>query len=211
MWALVESGSVTTVYKSPKALTLGSVQYPRNIFELWTEAELQAINIYTCIEDKRNWKNQKYYNNTSATYAYKATVTINGVTHKKVVTESYGTATAKSLTDSTFSAQDETDGLGTEGEVKAKGLKTLHKEAVNAQAYSLLQDNDWMVVRKEEAGTAIPSDWSTFRANVRSTADSMKTKIDAVSDVDALAALYEYNDANPPVRPLGDFPKKPSS
>ena len=25
-------------------------------------------------------------------------------------------------------------------------------------------------------------------------------------DVDALAALYVYNDANPPVRPLGEFP-----
>jgi hypothetical protein len=36
-------------------------------------------------------------------------------------------------------------------------------------------------------------------------------KIDAVSDVDALAALYVYNDANPPVRPLGEFPTPPSS
>ena len=34
----------------------------------------------------------------------------------------------------------------------------------------------------------------------------MKTKINAVSDVDALAALYVYNDATPPVRPLGEFP-----
>ena len=40
---------------------------------------------------------------------------------------------------------------------------------------------------------------------------SMKTKINAVSDVDALAALYVYNDATPPVRPLGEFPDVPSS
>ena len=39
----------------------------------------------------------------------------------------------------------------------------------------------------------------------------MKDKIDAVADVDALAALYVYNDATPPVRPLGDFPIPPSS
>jgi hypothetical protein len=68
-----------------------------------------------------------------------------------------------------------------------------------------------LVVRNQEAGTAIPSDWSTYRAGVRTAAADMKTKIDAVSDVDALAALYVYNDANPPVRPLGEFPTPPSS
>ena len=189
MWASVESGNVTELYSRPKALTIGDVNYPRNIFELWTEAELQALNIYTAIVDKRNWKDPDYYQNTAPTLAYKATITINGVTYKKVVTESYGTATAKTLAT----------------------LKTRDVDKVNSQAYSLLQSNDWLVIRKEEAGTAIPSDWSTFRTNVRSTADSMKTKIDAVSDVDALAALYVYTGDNPPTRPLGQFPTPPSS
>jgi hypothetical protein len=203
MWASVESGSVTEVYKSPKALTIGDVNYPRNIFELWTETELQAINIYTLIEDKRNWKDPKYYSNTAPTLAYKATITINGVTYKKVVTESYGTATAKSLDDYSKTI----DGVTTQYE----GLKTKCKNTVNNQAYSSLQGNDWLVIRKEEAGTAIPSDWSTFRTDVRSTAESMKTKIDAVSDVDALAALYVYNEDSPPTRPLGQFPTPPNS
>ncbi len=88
-------------------------------------------------------------------------------------------------------------------------LKTEHKQVITNQAYGLLQPNDWLVVRKQEAGTAIPSDWTTFRTGVRTTADSMKTKIDAVSDVDALATLYVYNDADPPVRPLGEFPTPP--
>ena len=204
MWASVESGSVTELYSRPKALTIGDVNYPRNIFELWTEAELQALNIYTVIVDKRNWKDPDYYQNTASTLAYKATITINGVTYKKVVTESYGTATAKSLDDSTS-----TDPEGNETIVY--GLKTKHKNAVNKQAYGLLQGNDWLVIRKEEAGTAIPSDWSTFRTDVRSTAESMTTKIDAVSDVDALAALYVYNEDSPPTRPLGDFPLPPNS
>ena len=88
-------------------------------------------------------------------------------------------------------------------------LKTEHKQVITNQAYGLLQPNDWLVVRKQEAGTAIPSDWTTFRTGVRTTAVSMKTKIDAVSDVDALAALYVYDDADPPVRPLGEFPTPP--
>ena len=91
-----------------------------------------------------------------------------------------------------------------------KGLKTIHKEYINNHAYTLLQSNDWLVIRNQEAGTAIPSAWSTFRTNVRSTADDMKNKIDAVSDVDALAALYVYNEQDPPTRPLGEWPTKPS-
>jgi hypothetical protein len=90
-------------------------------------------------------------------------------------------------------------------------LKTQHVEAVNQQAYALLEPNDWMVVRNAESSKAIPSDWLDFRVNVRSTASSMKTKINAVSDVDALAALYVYNDQDPPTRPLGEWPTQPSS
>lgn len=98
---------------------------------------------------------------------------------------------------------------GTATAIDLDTLKTEHKKVITNQAYGLLQPNDWLVVRKQEAGTDIPSDWTTFRTGVRTTADSMKTKIDAVSDVDALAALYVYDDADPPVRPLGEFPTPP--
>ena len=90
-------------------------------------------------------------------------------------------------------------------------LKTEHKKVITNQAYSLLQPNDWYVVRQQEAGTDIPADWSTYRSGVRSTAADMQSKIDAVTTVDQLAALYVYNDAEPPVRPLGDFPNAPDS
>ena len=65
--------------------------------------------------------------------------------------------------------------------------KTLHKEVIDSQAYSLLEPNDWLVVRNQEAGTAIPSDWSTYRTNVRSTAATMKGLIDDVTDVAVMA------------------------
>ena len=35
----------------------------------------------------------------------------------------------------------------------------------------------------------------------------MCTAIDDAADVDALIALYVYNDATPPVRPLGELPE----
>ena len=102
-------------------------------------------------------------------------------------TGSYGTATAKPLAD----------------------LKTRYKEKTNTQAYSHLQDSDWLVVRAAEGGTAVPGAWATYRAAVRTKANSMETQIDGAANVDALAALYVYNSADPATRPLGEWPSKP--
>jgi len=201
MWALVESGNVTQVYTRPKGLTIGEVNYPSNIFMLWTSSELEAIGIYEVVIDNTNYKDQEYYNNTNQTFAFA----------DGVVTASYGTATARPLDNVLFTAQDETDGLGKEGDVKQPGVRPPKLVIVNQQAYDLLLPNDWMVVKATETGGSVASDWTTYRSAVRTADASMKTKINAVSDVDALAALYVYNDATPPVRPLGEFPDVPSS
>ncbi len=194
MWALVENNEVSKVYNNPKAITIGDVNYPSNIFSVWSSDDLEGIGIYEVVIDNTNYKNPKYYINTNQSFTFA----------DDTVTASYGTATAKSLDDSTD-----------DGNV-IKGLKTLHKEVIDSQAYGLLEPNDWLVVRNQEAGTAIPSDWSTFRTNVRSTAATMKGLIDDVTDVDALEALYTYvnegTEENPNfVRPLGEWPTDPSS
>ncbi len=189
MWALVESNNVTQVYTKPKALTISDVNYPSNIFMLWSSSELEAIGIYEVVIDNTNYKDPEYYINTNQSFAFAS----------DTVTATYGTATAKNLDDTT------TDGVVT------RGLKYINSLAVDQQAYSLLQPNDWMVIKATETSGTVASDWTTYRAGVRTAAQSMKTKINAVSDVDALAALYVYNDATPPVRPLGEFPTPPSS
>ena len=196
MWALVESDNVTQVYTRPKGLTIGEVNYPSNIFMLWTSSELEAIGIYEIVIDNSNLKSQEYYINTNQTFAFA----------DGVVTASYGTATARAIADTLYTAQDETDGLGTEGDVKTPGLKTNYKAVINQQAGGLLQNTDWMVVRAAEGGTAVPSDITTWRAAVRTKANAMQVQIEGAADVDALAALYVYNDSTPPVRPLGEFP-----
>jgi len=194
MWALVENNEVSKVYNNPKAITIGDVNYPSNIFSVWSSDDLEGIGIYEVVIDNTNYKNSEYYINTNQSFDFA----------NDTVTASYGTATAKPLDDWTST---DDDGVTH----NHKGLKTLHKEVIDSQAYSLLEPNDWLVVRNQEAGTAIPSDWSTYRTNVRSTAATMKGLIDDVTDVDGLAALYVYNDAEPPVRPLGEWPTPPSS
>ena len=205
MWALVENNQVSKVYTRPKAITIGDVSYPQNIFMLWSSDELEAIGIYEVVVDDSNFENPSYYINTNQSFDFA----------NDVVTASYGTATPKNLDDTTYTSQDEEDGLIPEGksvgDVKTHGLKWNHNQVIINQAYGLLQPNDWYVVREQEAGTAIPADWTTFRTDVRSTAADMESKIDACTTVDELAALYVYNDAEPPVRPLGEWPTPPSS
>ena len=190
MWALVESDNVTEVFYRPKRLTIGDVNYPSNIFMLWTSSELEAIDIYEVVIDNTNYKDPEYYINTNQSFAFSS----------GTVTATYGTATAKALNDSTDS-----DG------VVIRGLKYNHCQKINNQAYGLFIPNDWMVIKATETGGSVASDWTTYRAAIRTSADSMKTKINAVANVDALAALYVYNDATPRVRPLGEFPDVPSS
>ena len=196
MWALVESGSVTKVYNRPRALTIGDVSYPSNIFTMWSSSELEALGIYEVVIDNTNFKNQEYYINTNQTFAFAS----------GTVTASYGSATAQAIADTLYTAQDETDGLGTEGEVKSTGLKTSHKGMINQQASSLLSQTDWYSIRAADGGTAVPSSVSNHRTAVRTKANTMCTQIDNAANVDALAALYVYNDATPPVRPLGEWP-----
>jgi hypothetical protein len=202
MWALVESDNVTQVFTRPKGITVGEVNYPSNIFMLWTASELEDLGIYEVVIDNTNLKDKKYYINTNQSFDF-----VDGV-----VTASYGVATAKPLDDVLFTAQEETDGLGTEGEIKQYGLKPQHKAVINQQAGGILQSTDWMVVRAAEGGTAVSSDIATWRAAVRTKSNDMCTMIDGAADVDALAALYTYTNTGTeesPVytRPLGEFPE----
>ena len=202
MWAKVESGSITELYARPKSLTLGDVNYPSNIFNVWTSSQLEAIGIYEVVVDNTNFKNPEYYTNTNQTFAFA----------DGTVTASYGTATARPLDNVLFTAEDEAAfAWKVEGQVKQAGIRPPRLVAVDTEAYGLLLPNDWMVVKATETGGSVASDWTTYRSAVRTAAASMVTKINAVSDVDALAALYVYNDATPPVRPLGEFPDVPSS
>ena len=191
MWALVESGSVSKIYSRPTQIKINDINYPRNIFMLWSSSELKAIGIYEIVIDNTNLKDKEYYINTNQSFNFAS----------DTVTASYGTATAKAIADVT-----DDDGNVT------KGLKSIKKENLNAEAGSILQSTDWMVIREADGGTAMPSNIKTWRASVRTKANAMCTQIDNAADVDALAALYEYTNTGTeeePVftRPLGEFPE----
>jgi len=200
MFALVESGKITQMPKGNIGITLNGIQYPKSIYTLWSEAERNAIGIYTVEIDNTNKKNEEWYTNTDITYAFGS----------GKVTGTYGTAKAKKIADTLWTEQDKTDGKIKEGEdvgdVATEGLKTIKKKIIDNQCAGLLKNSDWMVIRATETGTTLDSGWKTWRASVRTKCNSMQTEIDNASDVAALATLFERNESG--VRPLGDFPKK---
>jgi len=200
MFALVDKSdnSITKMLNGNKGITIGDNQYPRAIFTLWTEAERNAINIYTVTIDESKRKDEQWYINTNITYAFDGTN----------ATGSYGDATAKAHADTTWTAQDETDGKGTEGEVATRGLKYNLIQTVKLQAEGELNRTDWYITRKAEKNTAIPSAITTHRDAVRSKQAAMETAITNASDTPALETLYTYTEQEDGsvTRPLGELP-----
>ena len=144
----------------------------------------------------RNKRDESYYTNTNQSFDFA----------DGVATASFGSATARSLADTLFTAQDEIDGKGIEGEVAVNGLKTNHKEIIKQQASGLLTPTDWYVIKATDVESySVPSAITTFRTNVRTRSNEMEVLIDACSTVDELAALYVYTDGT---KPLGEFPEE---
>ena len=202
MFALVQEGSIVSHPKGNKGITIDDVQYPSTIYTLWTEAERNAIGIYTVEIDNTNLKDETYYINTNQTIAYDSSA--------DKVTASYGTATAKRLNDEN-AVDDNGDPILDENgdQVVNYGLKTKYKNQFNAQAKGLLEKTDWYVIKATDVESySVPSDISTYRTQVRAKVNSMETDIDDCSTVEELITLLTYttNDAGVSSRPLGEFP-----
>ena len=196
MFALVnkEDNSIVRMYKGNKGVLIGENQYPQSIFTLWSEAERNAIDIYTIEIDESKLKDKRWYINTDITYSF------DGSKAKG----SYGDATARAHADVLFTQEDEDNGVGTKDDVKTEGLKTVLIRDIKKQAQSELNRTDWYVVRKTEEDIAIPSTITTHRKAVRSKQAEMETAITNASDTPALETLYT-RDENAE-RPLGDLP-----
>jgi len=138
MYAIVEDNNITQYINNPKSVVIGDVRYPAKIFQLWSQAELNAIGIYEVITDSTNYKDPAYYNNTNEQYNFA----------DGQVTKSWGTATAKRLNDENAVDEDGNNLLDDDGnQVINYGLKTEKKRIVKQQASGLLAPTDWYVVK----------------------------------------------------------------
>ena len=202
MYAIVKNNNITQYVNNPKSVVIGDVRYPAKIFELWSKDEKEAIGIYEIVVDKTNYKDPAYYINTDSSYNFA----------DNQVTESWGIATPKRLEDENAVDENDDPVLDSDGvQIINYGLKTEKKKIVKAQASGLLSPTDWYVVKATEvADYSVPSNITTFRADVRAKSNEMETQIDACTTVDELKALYEYTqqEDGTRTRPLAEFPKE---
>ena len=202
MFAIVESGSITSMPNGNKGVQIGDIKHPASIFTLWTESERNAIGVYTVEIDETNKKDEEYYINTNITYSYDSSANkVKGV---------YGSATARAMADS-----DAVDDEGNKlkdingNQIINEGLKTIKKRIIDNECRGLLAPSDWMYIKAGEEGGTMDSGWKTWRASVRTKCNSMQTQIDNAANVDALAALFTYTTTDGVTsRPLGEFPVK---
>ena len=91
-----------------------------------------------------------------------------------------------------------------------RGLKYQWIESTKFRANNLLSGTDWYVTRKSEADTAIPSDISKYRTDVRTASKTIEDKINACSKLADFMKLFDTpvdKDGNPTGNaPIYDFP-----
>ena len=204
MFAIVESGSITSMPKGNKGVEINGVKHPASIFTLWTESERNAIGVYTVEIDDTNQKDEKWYINTNITYSYDSSA--------NKVKGAYGTATAKAHADIKWTQSEIDAGKAPAGAdtntVKAEGLKTQLISKVKGDAEGILNETDWYIVRKADTSEAVPTNIATHRAAVRTKQAEMETAITNAADTAALETLYTYVEKDGSyTRPLGELPR----
>ena len=87
-----------------------------------------------------------------------------------------------------------------------KGLKSQWIETTKQTARNMLSQTDWMVTRKTEKGTEIPTDTTTLRDSIRTKCAEIETQINACSKMEDFIKLFDTPEkgGNPPIF---DFPK----
>ena len=193
MWALVKANQVIKIFNGAQAFEHNDIKHPANIFSSWSAEEKAAIGLYPVQTDNSNYKDPTFYKNRSESFQFDAT--------NKVVKKVWKTAEDHEMEDKTV------DG------VTVEGVKTKKVNEVNNQAYTILKDTDWMVIKASEVSDySLPDNVSKFRTAVRTKSNDMVTRIKATKDVRVLETLYTYTNTgteSKPVmtRPLGEFPK----
>tara|TARA_R100001463_G_scaffold103487_2_gene157783 strand:+ start:245 stop:814 length:570 start_codon:yes stop_codon:yes gene_type:complete len=76
-------------------------------------------------------------------------------------------------------------------QVVTPGLKTIWVAQTKRTANDKLSVHDWMVTRKAEKSTAIPSSVTTYRDAVRTKCGEIETALNGAADLAAFMALFE--------------------
>ena len=183
MWARIEDNKIVEYYNQKKSIVLNNVRYSSQIFTIWTDAQRKDLGILPVVISgshlDTNYYIEKDHSDAIAGDGNSVIRTI-GVkaADKKLENEDAVDEDGNKLKDK--------DG----NQVINYGLKHIAIQKVKTQQAEFLSQTDWYIIRKADAGTAIPSNIQTWRNAIRSDATAIETAITNAADMDAFIALH---------------------
>ena len=189
MWARIEDNNIVEYYDRKQSLLLNDVRYSSQIFTIWTDAQRKELGIVPVVISGSHL-DTKYYieHNHSDAIAGDGNSVIRTIGVK---------AADRALEDVDAVDEDGNAILDQYGvQTVTRGLKYNAIQKVKDQQSGYLSRTDWYIIRKADAGTAIPTAIQTFRNAIRADATRIENAITAATTMDEFIALHTttYNE-----------------
>ena len=197
MWARIEDNKIVEYYNQKQSIVLNNVRYSSQIFTIWTDAQRKDLGIVPIVISGSHLDTRFYIEkNHSDAIAGDGNSVIRTIGVKEA---------DRNLNDvNEVWTQDEIDdGQAPDGtsandpkldrdgnQIITRGLKYQAIQKVKKQQEGFLSQTDWYIIRKADAGTAIPSNIQTWRNAIRADATRIETAITNAADMAAFIALH---------------------
>ena len=197
MWARIENNNIVEYYDRKQSIVLNNVRYSSQIFTIWTDAQRKDLGIVPIVISGTHLDTRFYIeHNHSDAIAEDGNSVIRTIGVKaadKALEDVNGVWTQDEIDDG--QAPDGTSAndpkLDSDGnQIITRGLKHYAIQKVKAQQAGYLAQTDWYIIRKADAGTAIPSNIQTWRNAIRADATRIETAITNAADMNAFIALH---------------------
>ena len=183
MWARIESNNIVEYYDRKKSIVLNNVRYSSQIFTIWTDAQRKDLGIVPIVISGSHLDTRFYIeHNHSDAIAGDGNSVIRTIGVK---------AADRKLENEDAKDEDGNQLFNDDGSKTINyGLKHNAIQKVKAQQAGYLAETDWYIIRKADAGTAIPSNIQTWRNAIRADATRIETAITNAADMNAFIALH---------------------
>ena len=184
MWARIEDNKIVEYYNRKQSIVLNNIRYSSQIFTIWTDTQRKDLGIVPVVISGSHL-NTNYYIEQNHSDA------IAGDGNSVIRTIGVKAADHK-LEDEDAKDEDGNQLFEDDGVTKRinYGLKHYAIQKVKEQQAGYLSQTDWYIIRKADAGTAIPSNIQTWRNAIRSDATAIETAITNAADMNAFIALH---------------------
>ena len=183
MWARIESNNIVEYYDRKQSIVLNNVRYSSQIFTIWTDAQRKDLVIFPIVISGSHLDTRFYIEKD---HSDAISGDGNSVIRTIGVKDSDRKLENEDATDEDGNKLKDKDG----NQIINYGLKHHAIQKVKAHQAGLLSQTDWYIIRKADAGTAIPSNIQTWRNAIRSDATAIETAITNAADMTAFIALH---------------------